>query len=99
MTAVQSGLRRSMGAFDCLRSAEDHGLGGRQGQLGALSEVWPHMLAMMFEGKHVAIELRDPLTPLHRQLEVADGVADIGLDFAPEERRVLFGDIGRAGIS
>src|SRR4051812_17893186 len=54
-----------------------------------LSKLWAHMLTMMLEGEHVAVELRHPLTTLHRQLEVANRVTDIGLDLAPEESRVL----------
>ena len=52
------------------------------------------MLTMMFKGENVAIELCNALPTLHGQLKVGDGGADIGLDLAPEERGILFSDIG-----
>jgi hypothetical protein len=57
------------------------------------------MLTVMFEGEHVAMELRDPLQTLHGQLKVADGVTDVRFDLAPEKRRILFSDISWADIS
>jgi hypothetical protein len=56
------------------------------------------MLTMMFEGEHVAIELRDPLPTLHGQLKVADGLADVRLDLAPEKRRILLSEISWTDI-
>ena len=57
------------------------------------------MLALMFDGEYIAVELRDPLPTLHRQFEMAYCIADIGFDPAPKEAGIPFGDIGRTGIS
>ncbi len=56
-------------------------------------------MTMMFEDEDIAVKLGDPLSSFHRQFKEADGVANIRLDLAPEECRIIFGEVSGAGIS
>jgi hypothetical protein len=51
------------------------------------------MLPVMFQCEHIAIKLRNPLPPLHRQFEVTYCSADVRLYLTQKEQRILFGDI------
>ena len=93
-----SGLQGLAGASVCPHPAHGLGLRGLREQLCARPDLWSHMLTVMFEGEHVAIELRDPLPTLHGQLKVADGVTDVRLDLAPEKRRILLSEISWTDI-
>ena len=55
--------------------------------------------AIMLNGKDVAVERRSPLLALHRHFEIAQRVADIFLDPAPEELRVALDHIRRGLVA
>src|SRR5262245_19219360 len=61
--------------------------------------VRPHAAAAMLNLEHIAVEVGCPLPALHRQLQIAERVANEGLDLAPKEARVSVGEVGRAGIA
>src|SRR4029453_6421818 len=62
-------------------------------------QVRPKAATFVLDGEDVAVEIRDPLLALDGELEVTERVPDIGLDAAPEERRILLDHVGRAGIA
>src|SRR5688572_31536262 len=53
----------------------------------------------MLDGEDVAIEVGDPLPPLHGPLEADDRVADVRRYLGPEELWVLVRKIGRRSIA
>jgi len=50
----------------------------------------------VLNGENVAIESGGPLFAFHSHLQIAQGVADIPLDFAPKKLRIALYQIGRA---
>ena len=59
----------------------------------------PYTAAPVLHHEHITVEIGDPLPPFHRQLQIAERVADEGLDLAPEETWVFVSEVGRAGIT
>ena len=54
---------------------------------------------MVLNGKHVAIELRQPLAPLYCLFEMALSIAYVGFNLSPEEAGILFSQVRRSGIA
>jgi hypothetical protein len=48
----------------------------------------------VLDREDVAVEVGDPLLALDGQLEVAERLADVGLDILPEEGRVFLDYVG-----
>ena len=63
------------------------------------SQLWTHVLPLMFDCKDVAVELRYPLPSLHCEFEMAYGVVYIGFYLTPEETRVPLCHVGRVDIT
>ena len=73
--------------------------GGMKQLASGVSGARAHAPAPMLDLEHVAIEIGDPLPALDRELEITERIADERLDLAPEEARILVGDVGRAGVA
>src|SRR5271170_3882096 len=63
------------------------------------SQLWTHVLPLMFDRKDVAVELRYPLPSFHCQFEMVYGVVYIGFHLTPEETRVPLGHVSWADIT
>src|SRR5688572_17400243 len=59
----------------------------------------PQPAPRVLDREDVAVEVGDPLLALDGELEIAERVADVGLDVLPEERRILLDHVGGAGIA
>lgn len=57
------------------------------------------MLTTMLDGKHIAIQLGDPLPALHRQLQMTDCGTNVRLDLVPKEVGIPFSEIGWSGVT
>ena len=69
------------------------------GALGSSTRLRPRPSAIVLDGKDVAVKRRRPLLALHRHFEIAQRVADIFLDPAPEELRVALDHIRRGLVA
>src|SRR5579859_2883043 len=62
-------------------------------------QMGSHTLLVVLHGEHVAVELGEPLTALHRLFQMVSCVANVGLDLGPKECRVMLRQVSRVGIA